>query len=74
MFRSSKKLNSLIIKDYKFSQVEFILQVMMDLKTTLDLTLELKNDKGTDYVPSWKSNGLRTPKLNLLYTAFLRSI
>ena len=47
---------------------------MMDLKTTLDLTLELKNDKGTDYVPSWKSNGLHTPKLNLLYTAFLRSI
>ena len=74
MFRSSKKLNSLIIKDYKFSQVEFILQVMMDLKTTLDLTLELKNDKGTDHVPSWKSNGLHTPKLNLLHAAFLPSI
>ena len=47
---------------------------MMDLKTTLDLTLELKSDKGTDYVPSWKSNGLHTPKLNLLHAAFLPSI
>ena len=28
-----KKLNSLIINDYNFSQTEYILQVMMDLKT-----------------------------------------
>ena len=47
---------------------------MMDLKTTLALILELKKDKGTDYVPSWKSYGLYTSKLKLLYTTFLPSI
>ena len=45
----------------------------MDLKITLD-SLELKNDEGTDYVRSWKSNGLYNFKLKLLYTAFLLSI
>ena len=53
---------------------------MMDIKTrlfvhqtTLD-TLKLKINKGTDYVLSWKSNGLYTSKLKLLCSAFLNSI
>ena len=37
-------------------------------------TLELKKDKGTDYVLSCKSNGGYNSKLKLLYTAFLHSI
>ena len=40
---------------------------------TID-TLELKKNKGTDYVFSWKSTGLYTSKLKPLYTAFLHSI
>ena len=40
---------------------------------TLD-TLELKKDKGTDHVLSWKSNGVYNSKLKPLYTAFLHSI
>ena len=46
---------------------------MFVYKPTLD-TLELKKDKGTDYVLSWKSEGVFTPKLKALYTAFLCSI
>ena len=52
----------------------------MDLKTylfvyqpTLD-TLELKKDKGTYYILSWKSNGVYNSKLKPLYTAFVNSI
>ena len=37
-------------------------------------TLELKKDKGTDYVLSWKSNGVYNSKLKPLYTTFLHSI
>ena len=33
-------------------------------------TLELKEDKGTEYVISWKSKGVYTSKLKPLYTAF----
>ena len=40
---------------------------------TLD-TLELKKDKGTDYILSLKSNGVYNSKLKPLYTAFLFSI
>ena len=40
---------------------------------TLD-TVELKRDKGTDYVLSWKSNGLYNSKLKPLHTASLNSI
>ena len=36
--------------------------------------LELKRDKGTDHVLSWKSNGLFNSKLNQLYAAFVHSI
>ena len=52
---------------------------MMDLKNTflyqitLD-TLELKRDKGTDYVLSLKSKGIFNSKLRPLYSAFLNNI
>ena len=74
-----KKLNSLIIKDYNFlfaiiyftsndgSQNTFVYQPTLD-------ALELKKDKGTDYVLSWKSNGVFNSKLKPLYTTFLNSI
>ena len=42
-------------------------------QSTLD-TLELKNDKGTDYVLSWKLNGPFNSRLKTFYTAFLHSI
>ena len=42
-------------------------------KPALD-TLELKKDKGNDYVLSWKSKEVFTSKLKPLYTAFLHSI
>ena len=37
-------------------------------------TLELKKDKGTDYVLSWISKGVYNSKLKPLYTASLHSI
>ena len=37
------------------------------------ITFELKKDKSTDYVLSWKSKGVYTSKLKPLYTAFLHS-
>ena len=37
-------------------------------------TLELKKDKGTDYVLSGNSKGVYTSKLKPLYAAFLHSI
>ena len=40
---------------------------------TLD-ALELKKDKGTCYILSWKSKGVFNSKLKLLYAAFLHSI
>ena len=46
---------------------------MFVYQPTLD-TLKLKKDKGTDYVLSWKSNGVYNSKLKPLYTAFLHSI
>ena len=78
-FRSSKKLNSLITKDYNFflgkiyftnndgSQNTFVCQPTLDV-------LELKKEKGTDYVLSWKSKGVSNSKLKPLYTAFLNII
>ena len=74
-----KKLNSLIRKDYNFfvgricftsnggSQNTFVYQPTLD-------ALELKKDKVTDYVLSWKSKGVYNSKHNPLYTAFLHSI
>ena len=37
-------------------------------------TLEVNKDEGTDYVLSWKSNGVHNSKLKLLYTVFLNSM
>ena len=71
--------NSLTKKDYYFfsgriyftsndgSQNIFVYQPILD-------TLELKREKGTDYVLSWKSKGLFNSKLKPLYNAFLQSI
>ena len=41
-------------------------------QTTLDM-LEFKKEKCTDYVLSWKSNGVFNSKLKPLYTAILHS-
>ena len=46
---------------------------MFVYQSTLD-TLELKKDKGVDYVPSWESKGVHNSKLKPLYTTFLHSI
>ena len=74
-----KKLNCPITKDYKFllgiiyftsndgSQNTFVYQPTLD-------ALELKQDKGFDYVLSWKSKGEFNSKFKPLYTAFLHSI
>ena len=71
-----RNLNSLITKDYKFfldriyftshdgSQNGFVYQPTLD-------TSELKKDKGTDYVLSWKSKGVYNSKLTVIY-CFLR--
>ena len=49
------------------SQDTFVYQPHFD-------TLELKKDKSTDSVLSWKSKGVFNSKLKPLYTAFLHSI
>ena len=46
---------------------------MFVYKPALD-TLELKKDKGTDYILTWKPKGVYICKLKPLYTAFLHSI
>ena len=48
-------------------------QNMFVYQPTLD-TLQLKKDKGTDYVLSWKSKWVYTSRLTPLHTAFLHSI
>ena len=47
-------------------------QNMFFYQPTLD-TLELKKDRGSDYVLSWKSKGVFTSKFEPLYTSFLHS-
>ena len=37
-------------------------------------TLDLKKDRDTDYLLSWKSKGVYTSKFKPLYTAFFHSI
>ena len=49
------------------------LKTYLFIKPTLD-TLELKKDKNTDYVLSWKSKEVRNSKVKPLYTIFLNSI
>ena len=74
-----KKPICLITKDYNFflsrtyftsndgSQHTFAYQPILD-------ALELKQDKGPDYVLSWKSKGVFSFQLEPLYTAFLNNI
>ena len=74
-----KKLNSLITKyDIFFlgrhcftsndgSQSTFVYQATL-------VVLELKKDKGTDYLLSWKSKRVFNSKLKPLYIAFLNNI
>ena len=65
------KLNSLITNDYNFflGRMYFISndgsQNMFVYQPTLD-KLELKKNEGTDYVLSWKSNGIYNSKLKPL--------
>ena len=59
-------LNKYFFGDYG-SQNVFVYQPTLD-------TLDLKKDKGTDYLLSWKSKGVYTSKFKPLYTAFLHSI
>ena len=79
IFRNPKEANSLITKDYNFflGRIYFTSndesQNTFAYRPTLD-TLELKKDKGTDYVLSRKSNGVYNSNLRLLHTAFLHSI
>ena len=46
---------------------------MISNQAMLD-TLELKKDKGTDYVLCWKSKGVYISKLKPLHAAILHSI
>ena len=73
-----KKLNSIITNNYNFLGVEFILQVMMGLKTNFFINqhLMLQNLKKTKvlimfliYVPNRKSKELLNSKLKPLYNA-----
>ena len=75
----SKTVDAISTKDYNFfldriyfksndgSQNTFVYQSILD-------KLELKKDRGIDYVLSWKSNGVYNSKLKPLYTAFLHSV
>ena len=75
-FFFQKKRNSLIIKDYNFflrrvyftsndeSENTFVYQPTLDI-------LELKKDRSTNYVLSWKSKGVFNSNLKPFYTAFL---
>ena len=74
-----EKLNSLKTKDYNFflGRIYFTKndgsQNIFVYQPTLDMS-ELKKDKDTDNVLSWKSNGIYNSKIKPLYTAFLHSI
>ena len=49
-------------------------QKMFVYQPTFDILEWKTKDKGTDYVLSWKLNGVYNSKLKPLYTAFLHSI
>ena len=74
-----KKLNSLRTIDYNFvlGRIYFISgegsQNTFVYQPTLDM-FELKKDRGTDHILSWKSKEVYNSKLKPLYTAFLHSI
>ena len=52
---------------YDRSQNTFVYQPTLD-------TLELKKDKGADYVLSWRSKEVYNSKFKPLYTVFLHNI
>ena len=70
-FIAQKKLNSLITNDYNFffNKMYFTSnewsQNTLAYQPTFD-TLELKKDKGTDYVLSWKPKSVYNSKLKPL--------
>ena len=61
-----KKLNNLITSNDR-SQNTFVYQPTLD-------TLKLKKGKGTDYVLSWKSNGVYNSRIKPLHTTLFNSI
>ena len=78
IYKFKKRLNSLTAKDYYFFlsridftsndefQNKFVYQPIVD-------SLELRKDKGTEYIVSRKSKRLYNSKLKLLYTALLHT-
>ena len=78
IYKFKKRLNSLTAKDYYFflSRIDFtsndefrnkfVYQPILD-------SLELRKDKGTEYIVSRKSKRLYNSKLKLLYTALLHT-
>ena len=76
--KGQKKVNSITTKTYTFFDKIYFKSNNWSLNTfvyqlALD-TLELKKDNGTDYVLSWKLQGVFNSKLKSLYTAFLYGI
>ena len=77
--QQKKKLNSLTTKDYKFflSRMYFTsndrFQNTFAYQPALD-TLQLKKEKGIDYILSWKSKEVYNSKFKPLYTTLLHSI
>ena len=78
IYKFKKRLNSLTAKDYYFflSRIDFTsndeFQNNFVYQPILD-SLELRKDKGTEYIVSRKSKRLYNSKLKLLYTAFLHT-
>ena len=70
--RSSKKTKCLTTKDYNFFLGRMLFTSNDESQDTFfyQPTLELKKDKGTDYILSSKSKGLYIPKPKPLYVAF----
>ena len=75
----SEKVKLLSAKDYSFflGRIYFtsnnVSQNMFVYQPTFNV-LELKNDRGTEYIISWKSNGIHNSKLIALYGAFLPNV
>ena len=65
-FDLSYFLGIILFGDHSFQNL-FVYEPALD-------TLQLKKQKGTDYILSWKSKRLYPSKLKLLYSDFLHSI
>ena len=72
-----KKLDSLITKDFFFGRIYFPSndgsQNVFVYQPTFDV-LELKTEKGTEYIIGWKAKGLYSSKLIALLVAFLSNV